>query len=145
MVGNLGIEWRSGKGQPIMNRISSPEQLNDYLRVTNPRIWMLLAAVILIVTGLLLWSSFATVESYVTGTARASGGDLVVTFDDPAKAANVKAGMEMTVGGDTCQVLAVGTDGDGNVIATAQETIPDGTYHVRVGYNTTQVISMLFN
>ena len=28
-------------------RIASPEQLNDYLKVTNPKIWLLLAAVVL--------------------------------------------------------------------------------------------------
>ena len=29
-----------------LDRISSPEQLNDYIRVANPGIWMILAAVI---------------------------------------------------------------------------------------------------
>ncbi|HAG12584.1 MAG TPA: NHLP bacteriocin system secretion protein, partial [Ruminococcus sp.] len=28
-----------------LDRISSPEQLTDYLRVTNPGIWVVLAAV----------------------------------------------------------------------------------------------------
>lgn len=128
-----------------MSRISSPEELNDYLRVTNPRIWMLLVAVILLITGLLLWASFATVETYATGVARASGGDLTVTFDDPKEAANVHPGMEMNIGEDVYQVLAVGTDENNNVIATATGTIPDGTYNVRVGYSTIQVITMLFN
>ena len=27
-----------------LDRISSPEQLNDYIRVANPGIWMILAA-----------------------------------------------------------------------------------------------------
>lgn len=126
-------------------RISSPEQLNDYLRVTNPRIWMLLAAIILVVAGLLLWSCFATVEIYASGTARADAGELTVTFNDPTKAANVKAGMQMEVGDRVCEVLTVGTDGSGNVVASAKESIPDGTYDARVGYSTMQVISILFN
>lgn len=128
-----------------MSRISTPEQLNDYLHVTNPQIWMLLIAVILIVSGLLLWSGFATVESYVNGTANASNGELTVTFEDHDKAANVKAGMQMEVGGETCEILAVGTNEDGATIATAKKAIPDGTYSARVGYSSTQVISMLFN
>lgn len=133
------------RGRKTVSRISSPEQLNDYLHVTNPRIWMLLVAVALLVAGLLLWSAFATVESYATGTARASDGELEVTFDDPEKATNVKPGMEMQVGGETCEVLTVGTDNNNNVVAFAKKTIPDGTYSVRVGYSTVQVISMLFN
>lgn len=126
-------------------RISSPEQLNDYLKVTSPKIWVLLAAVILLVCGLLLWSGFTTIESYATGTARAVGGELVVTFDDAAKASKVQPGMEMEVGDVQTEVLTVGTDESGEIVASARANIPDGSYDVRVGYKTMQVISMLLN
>ena len=126
-------------------RMSSPEQLNDYLKVTNPKIWILLTAVVLLVAGLLVWSCFTTVESYATGTARAVGGELTVVFDNAEKASKVQPGMEMEVGDVKTEVLTVGTDDDGNVVASAQTTIPDGTYDVRVGYSTMQVISMLLN
>ena len=39
-----------------LDRISSPEQLTDYLRVTNPGIWVILAAVILLLAGVFAWS-----------------------------------------------------------------------------------------
>ena len=127
------------------HRMSSPEQLNDYLKVTSPKIWVLLAAVILLVVGLLLWSGFTTIESYATGTARAVGGDLVVTFDDSVKASKVEPGMQMDVGDVQTEVLTVGADEDGNIVASAHANIPDGSYDVRVGYKSTQVISMLLN
>lgn len=126
-------------------RISSPDDLNDYLHVTSPKIWMLLVAVVLVIAGLLIWSAQATVESYATGTAQAHNGELTVVFDDAEKAVNVKAGMEMEVGSNICEVLSVGVDEQGNVIASAQTNIPDGAYDVRVGYSTIQVLSMLFN
>ena len=127
------------------DRLSSPEQLNDYLKVTNPKIWVLLAAVVLLVVGLLVWSAFAVVETYATGTARASNGELAVVFSDQQKAQNVQAGMELQVGDSQTEILTVGTDESGNVIASAQAAIPDGVYEVRVGYNATQVITLLFN
>ena len=127
------------------SRISSPEQLNDYLKVTNPKVWVLLVAVVLLVAGLLLWSGFTTVESYATGTGRAVGGELVVTFDDAAKASKVEPGMDLEVGDMHTEVLTVGADADGNIVASARANIPDGSYGVRVGYKTTQVISMLLN
>lgn len=34
-----------------LDRISSPEQITDYLRVTNPGIWVVLVAVILLLAG----------------------------------------------------------------------------------------------
>ena len=126
-------------------QLSSPEQLNDYLKVTSPKIWVLLAAVALLIAGLLLWSSFTTIESYVTGSAYAVGGELVVTFDDSAKASKVQPGMEMAVGDVKTEVLTIGTDADGRLVASARASIPDGLYEVRVGYRTTQVLSMLLN
>lgn len=126
-------------------QLSSPEQLNDYLKVTSPKIWVLLAAVALLIAGLLLWSNFTTIESYVTGSAYAVGGELVVTFDDPAKASKVQAGMEMTVGDVKTEVLTIGTNANGGLVASAHANIPDGLYEVRVGYRTTQVLSMLLN
>lgn len=128
-----------------VRRMSSPEQLNDYLKVTSPKIWLLLVAVILLVAGMLLWSGFTTVESYATGTARAVGGELIVTFDDAGKASKVQPGMEMEVGDVKTDVLTIGTDENGNYIASAHANIPDGSYAVRVGYKTTQVLSMLLN
>ena len=134
-----------GAGTQDVRRMSSPEQLNDYLKVTSPKIWLLLAAVALLIGGLLLWSGFTTIESYATGTARAVGGELTVTFDDAKKAGKVQAGMEMTVGDVQTEILTVGTNENNEIVASAHAKIPDGLYTVRVGYKTTQVLSMLLN
>ena len=53
--------------------------------------------------------------------------------------------MEMTVGDVKVEVLTVGTNENGDIVASAHANIPDGSYAVRVGYRTTQVISMLLN
>ena len=98
-----------------------------------------------LLAGFLLWGSFTTIESYATGTAQAVGGELVVTFDDPAKASKVQPGMEMDVGDVHVEVLTVGTNENGDAVASAHANIPDGSYKVRVGYKATQVISMLLN
>ena len=45
-----------------IDRVSSPEQLNDYIRVTTPSVWLVLLAVILLLIGLLIWSIFGTVS-----------------------------------------------------------------------------------
>ena len=130
---------------PNARRISSPEQLDDYLKVTSPKVWVLLVAIALLLAGLLLWGGFTTIESYATGTARAVGGELTVTFDDAEKAGRVQPGMQMEVGDVRAEVLTVGEDEGGNPVASARANIPDGSYDVRVGYKTTQVISMLLN
>lgn len=45
-----------------MQRVSSPEQLNDYIRVTTPSVWMVLLAIVILLVGMLAWSIFGKVE-----------------------------------------------------------------------------------
>lgn len=47
-----------------LQRISSPEALNDYIRVTSPSVWLVLAALIILLAGMLVWSIFGTVEAH---------------------------------------------------------------------------------
>ncbi len=49
-----------------LERISSPEQLNDYIRVATPGVWLLLAGVIVLLVGALLWASFGTVDVHTS-------------------------------------------------------------------------------
>ncbi len=44
-----------------MERINSPEQLNDYIRVTTPSVWLVLIAIIVLMIGILSWCIFGTV------------------------------------------------------------------------------------
>ena len=48
--------------QKNLDRVSSPEQLNDYIRVTKPSVWLVLVALIILLAGMLIWSIFGTVE-----------------------------------------------------------------------------------
>ena len=45
-----------------ITRVSSPEQLNDYIRVTKPSVWIVLIALVLLLAGMLAWSIFGRVE-----------------------------------------------------------------------------------
>lgn len=45
-----------------LDRISAPEELNDYIRVTTPSVWLVLAATMILLLGMLVWSIFGTVR-----------------------------------------------------------------------------------
>lgn len=49
-----------------IERISSPEDLDSYLRVANPPMWFGLGAVILLLAGAIIWGIFGTLDSTVS-------------------------------------------------------------------------------
>lgn len=58
--------------QKSIDRVSSPEQLNDYIRVTTPTVWLVLLALVILLLGMLTWSVFGTVQGVdANGTAQA--------------------------------------------------------------------------
>ena len=128
-----------------LDQISSPEQLNDYLRVTNPAVWLVLTAVILLLAGVLLWTSIASIDSFATGTAQVSDGTMMIRFDDTQIAKSVQTGMTVTTGDSSAQISNVGYADDGSIFALAATSLTDGTYPVKVVYKQTQVLRLLFN
>ncbi len=43
-----------------LKRVSSPEQLDEYIKVITPGIWLALACVICLLLGFLAWAVFGT-------------------------------------------------------------------------------------
>ena len=59
-----------------MDRISSPEQLRDYMHVTNPSVWVVMVAIIVLLVSILIWSAFAVIENQASGTASVQSGEI---------------------------------------------------------------------
>lgn len=145
MIGEESIMEQSIFRKESLRRVSSPEQLSDYLRVTSPASWVVLGAAFLLMASLLVWSYVTAVESYAAGNAEVHSGVLTLTFDDPEKAGNIEVGMNVRVGDTLTPVMSIGQDSDGRVFAVADTNLPDGSYEARVGYRSTRVIKLLFN
>ncbi len=128
-----------------ITRISSPEQLNDYLKVTKPAVWAVLAAIVLMLVGTLIWGSFAYIGSSVEGIAEVKNGTMTVYFKDNSFAGNVQEGMNVKVGETSSTIIGVGLDQNGKVFAQAETILDDGVYLASVTYKQTQVLSLLFN
>ena len=128
-----------------LERISSPEALNDYLHVTSPSVWLILLAVILLLAGMLVWSSAASIDSFATGTAQVTDGTMYIHFDNEQIAENVQSGMTVTAGETASRISSIGKDAEGELFALAPTSLADGTYPVRIVFKQTQVLSLLFN
>lgn len=72
-----------------LERISSPEQLNDYVKITNPGIWLVLLGLFSLLLAVGVWAYSGTIPE----TVQLSG----VVFSDKAEAETVYFYMPMSV------------------------------------------------
>ena len=140
-----------------IERISSPEQLRDYMRVTSPRLWMILSAIVALLLGFIAYASTATMESTLSVKAEV----IIDTFEDGTTASGVsialsprdkdivQPGMVLRLAGKEGKISFILQDGE-EVLAFAtmdDETfhLPAGTYDAEIVTETTTPIRFLLN
>lgn len=81
---------------PGIQRITSPEQLNDYIHVTNTGIWIILASILVFLLGFVCWIFAGTLEvsfaSYLCNDGATS-----LAFITPDNASKLKQGMTVRI------------------------------------------------
>ncbi len=46
-----------------IKKIDSPEKLDDYLKVTTPKVWIVLLAIIVLIVGFVVWAIFGVINT----------------------------------------------------------------------------------
>ncbi len=64
--------------------IDSPEKLDNYLHVTNPGVWAVLAATLILLIGVGIWSVFGKLETKMNVAVVAESGKCTVYVTDEA-------------------------------------------------------------
>ena len=90
------------------NKLRSPDDLDEYVRVTNPSVWVVLAACACLMIGLFAWGIFGTAETNVSTVGTCVKGE-VVCFLPAEKASKVHVGDSANVGGKLMKVESVGS------------------------------------
>lgn len=89
--------------QRASERLRSPDDLDKYVRVTNPSVWVVLAACMALLAGILAWGVFGSVSTNVTTMGVVMDGR-AVCFLSTEDVARVHAGDAASVGGTQMQV-----------------------------------------
>ncbi len=125
-----------------LDRIKSPDDLDIYLQVQTPAVWMILGAVIALLGGLTFWMFTANVENTLSAHAVCEGGLAVMTLSIE-DGRDVAAGMKVRIGNVETSIEAVSDPGMGQVKASAPAALPDGTYEAVIVTKTMNPIDLL--
>lgn len=103
-------------------KLRSPDDLDKYVRVTNPSVWVVLAACSTLLLGLVIWGVFGSVATGVTATGVCVDGK-AMCFLSASDAAKVHVGDTANVGGENLKVdkiaaAPVSRDEAGKILVT---------------------------
>jgi len=92
-----------------MERISSPEQLNAYIRVSTPSVWMLLGAIVVLLTGVCVWGVFGHMDTILPAVAVAENGTVIAYLKED-DVSHIAAETVVFVGDTQGTVVSVGSE-----------------------------------
>ena len=126
-----------------IDRISSVEQLDDYLKVSTPSLWLILLAVVSLLIGLVVWGSVSNLQTTIQAVGEIKDNTMKIALTG-TDAETVNAGMEVRIGNQETLIEQVEYDDLGRAIAICDADIADGNYKVEIVVETIHPISFLF-
>ena len=124
-----------------VDKISSPEQLTEYLRVTSPRMWIILAAVIMVLFAVIVWGILGRMETVKEARVIVSDGQArIVTVDSTV----IEKGMTMRIDGQEFTIGETESDEFGRPVGLADVALPDGSYDGTIVIDQTRAVLSLF-
>lgn len=89
-----------------LERVSSPEQLNDYIRVANPSVWIALVAVVILLIGVCVWGVFGRLDTVLTVGA-VSEGEQTICYVKESDIGSVSPDLKVRLNGEEYRILEI--------------------------------------
>ena len=136
----MAEEKQSIYRQKALDRISAPDQLTDYLEVTDPGVWVVLTAVIILLAGVFVWSCTGVLETRSPAKVIVSKQTAMVATKDMKE---LTEGDELRVEDKSYEIASLTTDDFDRKIGIAEVDLPDGVYEGTVIVQKTHPIEFL--
>lgn len=144
--------------------MSSPEQLNDYIKVINPGVWMALAAIVILLVGVCVWGVFGRLETKLSVAAVSQDGQTVLYVKED-NVASVRENMNVYIGGEVYKVTSVSAQpvtvteeiseyarhtgelsiGEWVYVVQIDGNMPDGVYKAQIVTDSVSPLYFVFN
>ena len=147
-----------------VDRMLSPEQLDDYIKVTNPGVWMVLAAIVILLVGVCVWGVFGILETKLSVAAVSRDGQTILYVKED-NVASVQENMSVYIGDETYKVTSISAQavtvteeiseyarhtgelsiGEWVYVVQIDGSMPDGVYKAQIVTDSVSPLYFVFN
>ena len=132
--------------QKSLDKVKSPENLDDYIRVSNPGVWLLLISVIVLLAGVCVWGIFGHIDSTIETSVRSENGTAVCYISEDG-ISEIKEGMSVKFDGIEAVITEITRNDSGEYVCrlSSEQTMPDGTYEGKIVTDSVWPLSFILN
>ncbi len=112
-----------------LEHISSPEEIDDYMKVTSPSLWLVMTAIVLLLVAAIVWSITGRIETILDRAAQAENGQVVVEITEE-QIGQLTVGSEVRAEDKTGEVTEIREQEDGYLVTALIPELEDGLVNV---------------
>lgn len=129
-----------------LEKVKSPENLDDYIHVSNPGVWLLLVSVILLLIGACVWGIFGRIDSTVPAAVHMENGEAVCYVAEEDIRA-VQTGLTVKFADSEAVITQIGEKEDLGYACSLSidSSLPDGFYEAKVISKSYRPLSFILN
>lgn len=129
-----------------IDKMKSPENLDEYIRVSNPGVWLLLVGIVVLLIGALIWATFGNIDSVLNATVQVNDGKAVCYVNENSISL-VKTGLTVRFEDEETTITEMGDKSDLGYTCTLADSfsLADGYYEAQVVLESYKPISFVLN
>ena len=129
-----------------LDKVKSPENLDDYIQVSNPGVWLLLVSVLVLLSGACVWGISGRMDSTVETSIRAENGTVVCYVADE-DISSVHENTTVRFGDFEAVITEIGQkEALGYVcVLRPDQAVPNGIYEGKAVTRSVRPISFVLN
>lgn len=129
-----------------LDKVKSPENLDDYIHVSNPGMWLLLISIIVLLAGACVWGIFGHIDSTIPSTVHVEDGTVICYIADQ-DISSVHEGMTVRFDEFEAVITEIGKKDElGYVcILESDQMILDGFYEGIIIIKSVKPLSFVLN
>ena len=89
-----------------LQKLSSAEQLNDYIKVASPGVWMIIVAIIIFIAGAIIYMGMTSIETKVEACVEVSD-DQMLAYVSGDFLELIQADTVLTVDDDSFNIISI--------------------------------------
>lgn len=89
-----------------IQRISSPESLNEYIKVTGPTVWSVLLAIVVLLIGVCVWGVIGHLDTQISAVCVSQNGEAVCLVSEE-DIADINSELTVRIGTNEYSIVEI--------------------------------------